>query len=163
MPPLLRSALLWIALVSAARPAAAGTDVWTSLDPYGGRIQALATDPDDPGTLYAGTGTSGVWKSRDGGKRWVAAREGLGPGSLSIYALAVAPGPEGAVYAGTATGLFKTTDGGSTWQPVALQMPASSAVISLAVNPADPAEIWAGNGKEIWHTEDGGQTRPARF
>jgi len=41
-----------------------------------GFVRALAIDPSDPNTLYAGT-TGGVFKSTNGGANWSAANNGL--------------------------------------------------------------------------------------
>jgi len=83
----------------------------------GGPILALAIDPTNPTTLYAGSGDSaGVFKSPDGGASWKQAA-----GSLSrsnVQALAVDPSLPTTVYAGTAFGgMYRSTDGGATWLP----------------------------------------------
>ena len=49
---------------------------WVSHGPEGGRIYALAIDPQTPATLYAGTSV-GVFKSSDGGGSWSAANTGF--------------------------------------------------------------------------------------
>ena len=43
----------------------AGTNVWTSIGPDGGRIQAIAVDPQNPDTVYAVAGGA-VFKTTDG-------------------------------------------------------------------------------------------------
>ena len=40
---------------------------WTSLGPGGGLVRALAIDPTNSATVYAGTVGGGVFKSTDGG------------------------------------------------------------------------------------------------
>src|SRR6185436_7596308 len=50
-------------------------------------VSALAIDPSDPSTLYAGTEASGVFKSTDGGQTWSPRSAGLR--SLSINALGI--------------------------------------------------------------------------
>src|ERR1700693_4700295 len=50
--------------------ASAGVDTWTTNGPEGGEVQALAIDPANPATLYAGTAGGGVSKSTNGGGRW---------------------------------------------------------------------------------------------
>ncbi len=50
----------------------AGVNRWSSIGPKGGDCLALAIDPAQPATLYAGT-TDGVSKSTDGGATWQAA------------------------------------------------------------------------------------------
>ena len=48
--------LILVGLASPASTVSAGVGVWTSNGPYGGDIRALAIDPANPATLYAGTG-----------------------------------------------------------------------------------------------------------
>lgn len=59
-----------VLLMSLVQPhtVSAGINVWTSNGPEGGRIYALAVDPQIPTTLYAGT-YGGVFKSTNGGAR----------------------------------------------------------------------------------------------
>ena len=47
--------LILAGLASPASTVSAGVGVWTTGGPYGGDIQALAIDPANPATLYAGT------------------------------------------------------------------------------------------------------------
>jgi hypothetical protein len=53
--------LCGLVLAVGARPAQAGINVWTSHGPEGGRVGALAVDPKNPTTLYAGTHGGGVF------------------------------------------------------------------------------------------------------
>jgi len=112
----LLSALLW---VSSASMVHAGNNVWTSLGPEGGKINALALDPTTPTTLYAGTG-GGVFKSPNGGSSWSA----TGLTTLNVNALALDPTTPTTLYAGTSGGgVFKSTDGGSSWSAVNTGLP----------------------------------------
>ena len=70
-------------------------------------VTALAIDPQNPSTIYAGSGGSGVFKSTDGGANWNALNSGLT--SISIGALAIDPRNPGTLYAGTADGVFAIT------------------------------------------------------
>ena len=45
--------------------------------PPGGEVNALAIDPSNPATLYAGTERGGVFKSTNGGSSWTAVNSGL--------------------------------------------------------------------------------------
>ena len=65
----------------------AGINGWTSRGPDGGIILALAVDPQNPSTVYAGTAGGGVFKSTNGGASWSAANSGL----INVYAVAVDP------------------------------------------------------------------------
>ena len=85
-------------------------------------VLALALDPTTPTTVYAGT-EGGVFKSTDGGGSWNAVNTGMTCGSApiificSVAALALDPTTPTTLYAGTLGGVFKTTDGGASWQP----------------------------------------------
>jgi hypothetical protein len=69
-----RRAIGYIAILAiiGARTVCAGINVWSGIGPYGGSARALAIDPQNPGTIYAGT-SGGVFKTTDGGTSWNAA------------------------------------------------------------------------------------------
>ena len=52
--------LLIFLIASQAGPVSAASEVWASHGPYGGVIRALAINPADPSTLYAGTNVAGT-------------------------------------------------------------------------------------------------------
>ena len=83
-------------------------------------ILALAVDPADPQTLYAGAyHTPGLYKTSDGGRHWQVMDGGL-EGQV-VYALLAVPdsAPGGtAVFAGALEGLYQSSDGGKKWQRV---------------------------------------------
>jgi len=64
-----------------------------------------------------------------------------------VIAAAGIPGDPNVYYAGAASGgIFKTTDGGTHWDPIFDGQPVSS-VGSLAIAPSDPNVVWAGTGE----------------
>src|SRR6266436_10188860 len=66
-----------------------------------------------------------------------------------VASIAGVPGDPSIYYAGAASGgVWKTTDGGISWVPVADSMPVA-AIGALAVAPSDPSVVWAGTG-EAW-------------
>ncbi len=70
------------------------------------------------------------------------------PVSGRVTALAVDPTNADVVYLGAAEGgVWKTTDGGSTWTPLLDNQP-SLAVGSIAVDPSNPGTIYVGTGEE---------------
>lgn len=95
-------------------PVCAQVNQWTNVGPVGGRIPFLVIDPEDPATFYAGTGV-GVLKSTDSGTSWIntgMVADGLvidHKNPATLYALA--PTDDDFI----ATRLFKSTDGGATW------------------------------------------------
>src|ERR1700704_3969086 len=64
-----------------------------------------------------------------------------------VASIAGVPGDPSIYYAGAASGgVWKTTDGGISWVPVADSMPGAAGG-ALAVAPADPRVVWAGTGE----------------
>ena len=98
-------------------------------------VRALAVAPSSPLTLYVGTETSGVYRSRDGAQNWQAVNTGLE--DLAVRAIAIDPTNAAVVYAGTNRAVFKTTDAGAQWVPAVNGLP-EVAVNALAVDPEDP-------------------------
>lgn len=122
-------------------------------------IGAIAVADSDPDVIYVGTGSAairsnvirglGVWKSTDGGKSWrhVGLRNGGQIGSIRIHPqqpqiayAAVLGQPFGA---NEERGVYRTMDGGETWQRV-LYIDRETGAVSLAMNPANPEELYAG-------------------
>ena len=53
------------------RPEHLSTLRWRSIGPHrGGRVVAVAGDPEERQTFYFGACAGGVWKSTDGGATW---------------------------------------------------------------------------------------------
>jgi hypothetical protein len=86
-----------------------------------GVISALAISYADANRVYigyAGFGVAHVWRSTDGGAHWTNA-SGSGPATLPdipLNALIAHHLNSDVVYAATDIGLFRTQDGGVTWQ-----------------------------------------------
>jgi photosystem II stability/assembly factor-like uncharacterized protein len=149
-------------------------------------IGAIAVAPANPNVIYVGTGESdirgdvitgdGVFRSADGGKTW--ARAGL-EDTHTISNLIVDPANPDVVYAsslghvfkpGADRGVFKTTDGGHTWQKI-LFVGDSTGCVNLVMDAADPNVLYAamwqayrtpwnlssgGPGSGLYKTIDGG-------
>lgn len=154
---LLLLSLLWPGTVGVVQ---AGINVWTSNGPEGGAVSALAIDPSNTNTIYAGA-TGGVFKSTDAGANWSAAGAGLA--NTGVSALAIDPSSVGTIYAGTlgiGGSAFKSTNGGGTWGPIntglrnADRVP--SDVFALAIDPSNTQTIYAGTGDGIFKSIDGG-------
>ena len=81
-------------------------------------INVIAVDP--AGALYV-AGRQGVYKSTDQGTTWKPSNEGLQ--SLNIRSLAISPADSSTIYVGTnGTGLYRSHDGGGSWEPLPLSI-----------------------------------------
>jgi len=91
--------------------------VETSLE--GREPDCVAVDPRDPSRVYCGTRRYGLWRSRDGGRRWEPAGRGVAHERVTAVAVSRVEGAErlGVVYAGTEpSAVFRSDDGGDTWR-----------------------------------------------
>jgi photosystem II stability/assembly factor-like uncharacterized protein len=107
--------LFWgflLAIFLLARPAIGGTDSWTIQDPEGRRIQAVATDPDSPGTAFVGNEKGEVMKTTTGGAVWLLTGE---IPEKEITALTVDFHSAGFIYAGTPNGIYRSANQGTSW------------------------------------------------
>lgn len=104
---------------------------WRAVGPelQGGRIEAIACHPDEPFTIYLGPGAGNLWKSVNSGTTWEPIFEN--ESTFAIGCIAIAPSDPDVVWVGTGevlmarssysgTGIFKSTDGGKTWQNMGL-------------------------------------------
>jgi photosystem II stability/assembly factor-like uncharacterized protein len=151
-------------------------------------VGALAVSESDPNVIYAGMGEScirldvshgdGVYRSGDGGQTWTHC--GLedtrhigeirihpkNPHHVYVAALGHAFGPN------DERGLFRTTDGGKTWEKVLYKSDVAGAV-DVAFDPHSPEVIYAtmwqtyrnfwelssgGPDSGLWKSTDGGDT-----
>ena len=116
----------------------------------GGRVVAVAADPDNPAVFYFGACAGGVWKSDDAGQYWENISDGFFTTS-SVGALAVAPSDPNVIYAGTGEatiridvshgdGVYKSTDAGRHWQHVGLNQ--SRHIGEIEIHPTDPDTVY---------------------
>jgi photosystem II stability/assembly factor-like uncharacterized protein len=151
-------------------------------------IGAVTIDPSNPHTIWVGTGENvggrhvgygnGIYRSRDGGQTW----EHLGlENSEHISEIIVHPDDPNTIWvasqgplwsAGGERGLFKSTDGGQTWENV-LSAGEWTGVTDVVIDPRNPDRLYAatwqhhrtvaayiGAGPEsgIHVSDDGGET-----
>ena len=151
-------------------------------------IGSLAVAPSDPNILYVGTGEAcirgnlaqgdGIYKSVDAGKNWknVGLKDSRAIGKLIIHpqnpdivfvaALGHPYGPN------LERGIFRTTDGGKSWQKV-LFVDQNTGGVDVTFDPHNPhilfAAMWqvrrqpwrldsGGSGSGIYRSVDGGDT-----
>ena len=122
---------------SPAEAAGAARTSWFQLGPtcYSGRILDIEFHPLDLDIVYVGAASGGLWKSTDGGDTWSVLTDDLP--NIAIGGIAVLPWDPEVVLIGTGEattrmpglfgqGIFKSTDGGETWNPTGLTFPPGS-------------------------------------
>ena len=134
-----------------------GGATWSATSEVGTVPTYIAVDPNNTQVWYAGFGVGSVvsvQKSVDGGATWVRADAGIP--STTVWSIVVDPWNDGVVYAGSGNaGAFKTTDGGATWRPLAIE----PVVWTLAIDPTDSNIVYAGtNGDGVFKSTDAGAT-----
>src|SRR5262249_54008609 len=124
-------------------------------------VRALALDPHATATVWA-AGSSGVFRSDDGGASWIRADNGL-PGRpvLGLVIDPEKPSTAYASYAGIEGGIFKTTDTGRNWARIRRSTGWSGSGFRLAISSAPSVlyALWGGyDGNLISKSSDGGAT-----
>jgi len=140
----------------------------------GNRVASIAGVPGDPSIYYAGAASGGVWKTTDGGIRWVPLSDSMPV--TAIGALAVAPSDPNVVWAGTGEawairdsdvigdGIYKSMDAGRTWTHMGLDE--TGRIGRIVVNPSNPDVVLAcaigritapQQERGVFRTTDGGQ------
>lgn len=94
-------------------------------------------DPIDPQTIYAGF--ENVWKSVDRGNNWTKISS---INSNGLTCLAVAKSNHQYIYASNGTTIYKTTNGGTSWNTVPGPLGVSNTITYIAVSATDPNKIW---------------------
>ncbi len=82
-----------------------------------------------------------------------------GPHSETINALAIDPQTPTTLYAGTSgDGVFKSTDGGTTWRAVNTGLDPRRCCFALAIDPQTPTTLYASTDGGVFKSTDGGES-----
>ena len=129
-------------------------------------VLALAIHPFDADTIYAGTRSSGVYRSSDGGISWQPISSGISGGRIrqilidpqqpeNVYVIAMFEQPE----------VYKSQDGGGSWRRLETSSVSTSiwweelmGPPNLAMHPADPSHLIYTSGASISESRDYGET-----
>src|SRR5215468_2198265 len=161
---------------------------WTHLPGLrdGQQVPAIAIDPRDPnkvivavlGHPYGPSEERGIYRSTDGGQTWqkvISKDENTGGSDVkidpsnpdvvyaSMWEVRQGPWEDGNVYNGSGGGLFKSTDGGSTWRQLKNGLPDDLSQIYVAVAPSDSRRLYAtlatASGKlGVYRSDDRGES-----
>jgi len=155
---------------------------WTHLGLRDGfQIPALAIDPRDPNRVFAAVlghpyGPSeerGLFRSTDGGQTWqkvINKDENTGASDVeidpsnpdtiyaSMWEAREGPWEDGNLFNGNGGGLFKSSDGGTTWHPLTNGLPKDLSQINVAIAPVDSRRLYAtiamSSGKLAFYRSD---------
>jgi|GEM_PF-1571373 len=148
---------------------------WTFLGPgnVGGRLRAIVFDPRNSQRFFIGAATGGVWVTNNAGQTITPVVDFSG--NIAIGSMAIDPLNPDTLYTGTGesfggftgAGIFKTTNGGVTWN----LLPSTSTDTTLnpngadwvftnriQVHPTNPATVLAANNGGIYRSTNGGQS-----
>ncbi len=160
---------------------------WTHLGlREGQQIPALVVDPRDPNRVFAAVlghpyGPSqerGIYRSTDGGQNWqrvISKDENTGGSDVeidpsnpdvvyaSMWEVREGPWEDGNEFNGAGGGLFKSTDGGSTWHGLTGGLPKDLSQIYVAIAPSDSRRLYAtlataGGKLGVYRSDDAGDS-----
>ncbi len=141
------------------------------MDTYAGRVISHAFDPEDPDKLWVGSASGGLWLTEDRGENWRPMTDEIP--SCGVGAVAVHPTNGDKIIIGTGEGfapvgavlkpglgIFKSDDGGVTWQEtnVTYSLAADVSFLDMVWHPTDHSIIWAAGSNGLWKSENGGDT-----
>ena len=141
----------------------------------GGRVTTVTGVPSQPRTFYMGVASGGVFRTTDGGDTWTPITDGKVPLG-STGSIAVADSNPNIIYLGTGSdgvrsnvstgrGVYKTVDGGNTWQFAGLYN--TGQIGAVRIHPANPDIVWVSatgdifkpnSERGIFKTTDGGKS-----
>jgi photosystem II stability/assembly factor-like uncharacterized protein len=136
-----------------------GGDLWRSGDgggtwsavaiPGDERVAAIAVRGDRivlsrPGPAFSGIG--GISRSADGGATWLEAGSAQGITNTDTGSVAIDPFEPDTVLLGTNGGLFRSTNAGASWSPVAV--PTGTQIGDLVFDPAQAGRVFAGTSNQ---------------
>jgi len=140
----------------------------------------LAMDPNDPQLLYAamwqaqrmpwglisGGPGSGLYKTTDGGEHWTNLTHNPGLpkgvlGRIGVTLVASRPDTLYAIFQAKDGGVFRSDDGGATWQRVNEEMKLRQRgfyYMTVFADPKDANTLYAPQVDALWVSHDGGKT-----
>ncbi len=159
------------------------TSAWNYIGPanLSGRTIALAVNPQNRNTLYAGSASGGLWRSWTGGMDGDWERVSTGFPVLGVGAIAIDPADSNIMYVGTGEvyryggtagglvirttrgsygmGILKTSDAGFTWtKTLDWSYNQERGVQAIRFNPLNPSTVWAATTEGLYRTTDDGQS-----
>lgn len=142
------------------------TNGYSGYNPGNGRINSVTVDQNNSNILFVAAPSGGVWKSNDGGATWNTTFDNLE--SIGSSTVAIDPFNSDIIYAGTGdrdgwdskcVGIYKSIDGGSTWDLMNMGISTSGININkILINPLNSNTIFAATSSKIYRSRNAGLT-----
>ena len=158
-----------------------GPDSWEAKGPWNtaGRCLSISVNPQDPNTIYAGTASGGLWRSRDLGLSVSWERINTGFPVLGVSDIEFARGDSSVMFIGTGEvynsvttgtdgayrptrgsygiGILKSTDGGQSWEKsLDWTYQNQRGVWMIKIDPNDDQVVYAGTTQGVFKSIDQG-------
>ncbi|PIP18142.1 MAG: hypothetical protein COX43_00350 [Parcubacteria group bacterium CG23_combo_of_CG06-09_8_20_14_all_35_9] len=118
-------------------------------------IVTMTFDPQDSKTLYIGTQENGMYVTYNEGENWKNILTGKG----GVSSIAVDPESKNIIYAVLGNKIFKTTDGGESWEKVYMETEEGKVITCIVIDSYDPAKVYAGtSGGNLLRSTDYGKS-----
>jgi photosystem II stability/assembly factor-like uncharacterized protein len=124
---------------------------WRAIGPasFGGRVDDIEAVVDDPRIIFVGTASGGVFRTLNNGTTWEPVFDAQH--ALSIGDIAIAPSNRGVVWVGTGEannrqsstwgdGVYRSLDGGTTWQNMGLRE--TQSIGRIVIDPRDANTVF---------------------
>lgn len=118
---------------------------------FGGQaVHTILPHPDDPGRVLVAMSTGGVYRTTDGGASWAPANKGIKAYFLPdpwpefgqcVHKVARDGADPDRYYAQNHHGVYRTEDGGDTWQSIAEPLPADFG-FPIVAHPRSSGTLW---------------------
>lgn len=129
-----------------------------------GRINVIVPDPNNENIIYAGAPSGGIWKSLDKGLTWVPISDSLP--QIGVSGIAVDSNDSNIIYITTgdddasdtySAGVFKTTNGGVTWNETGLN-PSNSpeSMNDIYIHPTNSNILFVATNQGLYKSIDAG-------
>jgi len=128
-----------------------------------GRVAAIAVDPNDSAHILVGAAGGGIWETHDTGATWEPRSDQMP--SLAMGAIAFDPKTPSRVFAGSGegnfylnlgAGVYKSTDGGATWNTIASSPFIGVGFFDLVIDPKTPSTMYAGTTRGFFKSTNSG-------
>ncbi|MEO5906130.1 MAG: hypothetical protein ABIQ11_05355, partial [Saprospiraceae bacterium] len=126
--------------------------------PGSAHVYTVEQSMSNPDILFAGSANAGIWKSSDHGLNWTACTNNLLTGSVT--SLEIDPVDPNIVYAELLSSVYKTVNGGVTWNPTGdgtfqnLEL----SVRDIRCHPDEPNQVFAATDDGLFRSTNSGDT-----